>query len=506
MRATCCLPTAGILDPAARVKMLFDDPALIPQLSLLDAELLVHCGPELTAVTGIRSIVGCIETLLSRRGNPLSAALALESIRLMQLASLQTARDPCDVDARERSLYAAVMGTLATSNAGVPGAHAIGLFVGGRYGSPHGVPHAIVLPPIMRAFAGDLAPHAAVPAPEAFEELVRTAGMATRLREIGIPRGRLVKHRRANGEPRHDAERSPGRRCGRNSLLARSRLVRKRGPRCSKQWTLATVAAIAVLLAGTTRPAAADDHIRVSNDAPASAFFTALYLGIDKGIFKKHQLDVEPIDIFGPAKSQEAMTAGSIDFELGSGSELVYVAKGIKELCVADIVGPPTLVDVVVRKDSPIKSLADLKGKTISIISVGSLTEWLAKVNLAQTRLGRRRRQGPSGRLGGRAGRDAANGASRRLDHRAIVRAHHAGQRRGAHHRLGPRYRAELHHPRDLRQQSDDRRPSRRRPTLPRRLVRNANLHEVAQGRRASRSSSSACRFPKRSRRRITIR
>jgi ABC-type nitrate/sulfonate/bicarbonate transport system substrate-binding protein len=145
-----------------------------------------------------------------------------------------------------------------------------------------------------------------------------------------------------------------------------------------KRWLVA-VAACTVLGLGGARPAFADDHIRVSNAAPASAFYAALYLGIDKGIFKKYQLDVEPIDIFGPAKSQEAMTAGSIDFELGSGTELVFVAKGVKELCVADVVGPPTLVDVVVRKDSPIKSLADLKGKTISIISVGSLTEWLAR-------------------------------------------------------------------------------------------------------------------------------
>jgi ABC-type nitrate/sulfonate/bicarbonate transport system substrate-binding protein len=143
--------------------------------------------------------------------------------------------------------------------------------------------------------------------------------------------------------------------------------------------SLAVALATIAIALGAARAASADDHVRVSNAAPASAFFTALYLGIDKGIFKKYQLDVEPIDIFGPAKSQEAMTAGSIDFELGSGSELVYVAKGTKELCVADIVGPPTLVDVVVRKDSPIKTVADLKGKTISIISVGSLTEWLAR-------------------------------------------------------------------------------------------------------------------------------
>jgi alcohol dehydrogenase class IV len=181
------LSTAGILDPGAHVKMLFDDPALIPRLSLFDAELLVQCSPELTTLTGIRSIVAAIEALISRRNNPFATALALESIRLMQSALAQTSRDPSDVDAREQSLYAAVMGTLASSSAGVTAAHAIGLIVGGRYGSPHGVPHAILLPPVMRAFAPELAQHAGVPTVEAFEALVHEAGMATRLREIGIP-------------------------------------------------------------------------------------------------------------------------------------------------------------------------------------------------------------------------------------------------------------------------------------------------------------------------------
>jgi alcohol dehydrogenase class IV len=64
------------------------------------------------------------------------------------------------------------------------------------------VPHAIVLPPIMRAFAAELAPHAAAlaaaldsrdgSAADAFAELVRAAGMPTRLREIGIPQADLA--------------------------------------------------------------------------------------------------------------------------------------------------------------------------------------------------------------------------------------------------------------------------------------------------------------------------
>jgi NitT/TauT family transport system substrate-binding protein len=142
---------------------------------------------------------------------------------------------------------------------------------------------------------------------------------------------------------------------------------------------LAGAATLAALVLSVALPARADDTIRVGNAAPASLFFDALYIGISTGIFKKHGLDVQPIDIFGPAKAQEAMAAGSIDFELGSGTELVYPAKGAKELAIATIVEPPAVVDVIVKKDGPIKTLADLKGKTIAIVSVGSLTEWLAK-------------------------------------------------------------------------------------------------------------------------------
>lgn len=139
------------------------------------------------------------------------------------------------------------------------------------------------------------------------------------------------------------------------------------------------VAVLGSLVLSLTAGARADDAIRVSNAAPASMFYDALYIGIDQGIFKKHGLDVEAMDFAGPAKSQQAMAAGAIDFELGSGTEFAFIAKGVKELGVATVLGPPTVVDIVVKKDSPIKTLADLKGKRISIISTGSLTEWLAK-------------------------------------------------------------------------------------------------------------------------------
>ncbi len=191
------LPTAGVLDTVTRRKMLFDDPLLIPAISLIDAELLVHCGPELTAVTGLRSIVGSIEALYAKRRNPFTTSVALESIRMMTNALPASLKRPDDVDAREMSMYAAIMGTLASMNAGVSAVHAVGLIIGGRYNIAHGIPHAILLPTVMRAFGSDLEPLrseleralAATPGEDAgaaFERLARDAHLPVRLRDLHV--------------------------------------------------------------------------------------------------------------------------------------------------------------------------------------------------------------------------------------------------------------------------------------------------------------------------------
>jgi NitT/TauT family transport system substrate-binding protein len=55
------------------------------------------------------------------------------------------------------------------------------------------------------------------------------------------------------------------------------------------------------------------------------------------------------------------------------------VAKGAPEIAVAAIADAPYSVALAVPKDTPIKAAEDLKGKTISISSKGSLTDWLGQ-------------------------------------------------------------------------------------------------------------------------------
>jgi len=73
------------------------------------------------------------------------------------------------------------------------------------------------------------------------------------------------------------------------------------------------------------------------------------------------------------------MTAGELDFGLGSGPGMGYRVKGVPAIAIAAIAGPPHSFMLFVRPDSAIKSVADLKGRTVAVTSAGSLTDWLVR-------------------------------------------------------------------------------------------------------------------------------
>jgi ABC-type nitrate/sulfonate/bicarbonate transport system substrate-binding protein len=134
-------------------------------------------------------------------------------------------------------------------------------------------------------------------------------------------------------------------------------------------------------LAGPQRlhaqPAA--DKIRVGNPSVQSFSFLPLRLGIVRGLFAKYGVEVEEVTLNGSAKLHQAMTAGSLDIGLGSGTDLIFLVKGVPEIAVASMAGPPLLLGVVVPFDSPAQGADDLKGKRIGISTVNSLTQWLMR-------------------------------------------------------------------------------------------------------------------------------
>jgi NitT/TauT family transport system substrate-binding protein len=142
---------------------------------------------------------------------------------------------------------------------------------------------------------------------------------------------------------------------------------------------MAVIAAALALGVATGASAQAQTKVRVGQPQAGTFQFVPLQVGADAGVFAKHGIDLEVISFGGGPRVQQAIAAESIDIGIGSGPELAFVAKGAPEIAVAAIADAPYSVVLAVPKDTPIKTAEDLKGKTISISSKGSLTDWLGQ-------------------------------------------------------------------------------------------------------------------------------
>jgi NitT/TauT family transport system substrate-binding protein len=149
----------------------------------------------------------------------------------------------------------------------------------------------------------------------------------------------------------------------------------------------AAVAALLVLPGA----AGAQQKLRVGKAVTSAFTFTPLDVGMEAGTFKNHGIEVEEFNFGGSAKLQQGLASKSIDIGIGSGPELAFVAKGAPVLGVAAMAGKPALLCIVVATPGPVKTVADLKGRTVSSSTTGSLTTWLVR------ELSRQQGWGPEG-------------------------------------------------------------------------------------------------------------
>jgi ABC-type nitrate/sulfonate/bicarbonate transport system substrate-binding protein len=123
----------------------------------------------------------------------------------------------------------------------------------------------------------------------------------------------------------------------------------------------------------------AQTTLRLGKAQPNQFAFVPADVGVDTGIFKKHGLDVEISSFAGDAKEMQALAAGSLDIALGGGPAIATIVKGVPMKAVAAEANAPNTILLVVLKDGPIQSVDDLKGRTVSVSTVGSLTYWLTQ-------------------------------------------------------------------------------------------------------------------------------
>jgi NitT/TauT family transport system substrate-binding protein len=132
-----------------------------------------------------------------------------------------------------------------------------------------------------------------------------------------------------------------------------------------------------VSLASTDAPA--QTKIRLGKAQAQNFAFLAADVGLAAGIFKRHGIDLEIANFGGDARLVQAMSADAIDVAFGGGPTIAFEVKGAPMLAIAALANRPDTIMLVVAKDGPIKSEADLKGRTVSVSTTGSLTYWLAQ-------------------------------------------------------------------------------------------------------------------------------
>jgi alcohol dehydrogenase class IV len=170
---------------------------LVPEAAIVDPELTLALPPALTASCGLDALAQLIEPFVSLKANPIADALALRGMESVGRCLARAVRDGNDREARAGMSLSSLLSGMALANAGLGLAHALSHPLGARFGVPHGVACAILLPRVME-FNLPAAPERLARAAAALG--VKTAGrnaeedarrgvewVSSLTREIGIP-------------------------------------------------------------------------------------------------------------------------------------------------------------------------------------------------------------------------------------------------------------------------------------------------------------------------------
>ena len=130
----------------------------------------------------------------------------------------------------------------------------------------------------------------------------------------------------------------------------------------------------AALFAATQTPAAAQETLKVAVPQRGAWDTSITEIGDRAGIFKKHNVNVELLFTGGGAEAQGAIISGQMDMAVSVGISTVlgiYAKGGPVRIFSAETTGQPDIYWFV-PASSPVKTIADLAGKTMGYSVSGS--------------------------------------------------------------------------------------------------------------------------------------
>lgn len=150
-------PFAIITDETDGTKYPITDYELLPNMAIIDSDLMLTIPKGLTRASGIDALTHCIEAYASMYATAFTDGICKEAIKeifdYLPRAYHNLSKDPV---AREHMAHAATMAGIAFANAFLGIDHSLGHKLGAYHHLPHGYCVSLMLDPVMRFNAGEV--------------------------------------------------------------------------------------------------------------------------------------------------------------------------------------------------------------------------------------------------------------------------------------------------------------------------------------------------------------
>ncbi|MFX1280259.1 MAG: iron-containing alcohol dehydrogenase [Promethearchaeota archaeon] len=112
----------------------------IPEVALIDPELMISCPPLISASCGMDAFTQLIEAYVSSQANPMTDALAFSGMKLISQNLIPACSSGASkTEVRASVAYASLVSGITLANAGLGIVHGLASSIGGMFDIPHGV-------------------------------------------------------------------------------------------------------------------------------------------------------------------------------------------------------------------------------------------------------------------------------------------------------------------------------------------------------------------------------
>ena len=112
----------------------------VPDIALVDPELMLTCPPGITAACGLDALTQLLEAYVSSKSSPMTDALALSGLQHLAAGFVPAFENgQQDLASRGHMAYAALLSGIVLANAGLGVVHGFAGPIGGFFPMPHGV-------------------------------------------------------------------------------------------------------------------------------------------------------------------------------------------------------------------------------------------------------------------------------------------------------------------------------------------------------------------------------